>query len=479
VEYFSKACYEMIESGRQFAVNKLRTVFFPGRYRSAIFYDIPNSAQPIRLPIDYLTIMPCEMTVYEDGRLDIDWDGCSSAGYHSNNSSFPCILGNHIYTLLQDCLADGFFNQGLAYSFDLKVPRGTVLNPEIDKACSAWLTAVAAMTGGLSPVVTRAYFAKGFREEGFASKPTNGGMFAGGVDRNGNRFAVFNFEVNCSGTGGQSCQDGIGASMSVWNPEVNMSDCETFEHIWPLMWLGRGLWKDGGGYGKHRGGAAVESLYVIENEPQYIESGCIGSGDNVFVSPGLFGGYPGPARYRHTYINTNYKELVGERLPLPHREGDHPGSPDFTKMMKGELLRTPAQSASRVFGHYDLIHQSSGGGGGWGDALDRPIEAIEKDLEDQLTSEWTAGAVYHVALDPKTKKIDPKKTKKLREAERKARLKKGIPVKEFMKAQREKILKGDISEICKTAYNDCFQNSSRFLNEFRECWGLSEDFKGF
>jgi len=27
--------------------------------------------------------------------------------------------------------------------------------------------------------------------------------------------------------------------------------------------------------------------------------------------------------------------------------------------------------------------------------------------------------------------------------------------------------------------SDCFQNSSKFLNEFRECWGEPEDFKGF
>jgi len=111
--------------------------------------------------------------------------------------------------------------------------------------------------------------------------------------------------------------------------------------------------------------------------------------------------------------------------------------------------------------------------------LDRPMEDIEKDLEDQLISERTATGVYHVVLDPETRKIDPDKTRELREAERKARLKKAIPVKEFMKAQRDKILGKNISEICKKTYNDCFQNSSRFLNEFKECWGLPEDFEGF
>ena len=84
-----------------------------------------------------------------------------------------------------------------------------------------------------------------------------------------------------------------------------------------------------------------------------------------------------------------------------------------------------------------------------------------------------------MVLDPETRKIDPGKTRELREAERKARLKKAIPVKEFIEAQRGRILRKDISQICKKTYNDCFKNSSRFLNEFKECWGLPEDFEGF
>jgi acetone carboxylase alpha subunit len=479
IDYFERACYEMIESGRQFAVNKFKTVFFPGRYRSAGFYDVCNASQPVRIPIDQLIITPCEMNIHKDGRLDIDYDGSSSSGYHSNNSSFACTLGNHVFTFIQDCLYDGFFNQGLVYSINLNVPRGSCLNPEIDKACCMWQTACQAMAACVTPSLSHAYFAKGFREEGMAGKAQTSAMFAGGIDRDGQRFAGLNFEANTSGSPAQCSHDGLHAANAVWNPEVNMSDCETFEHIWPLMWLGRGLWKDGGGYGKHRGGSGVESLYVIEHEPLHIESGSVGSGDGVFTAPGLFGGYPAPSRYRYCYIKTNYREVVQKQMPLPHREGDDPTNPDFVKLMKGELLRTPGQSASRLFGNYDLIHQETGGGGGWGDPLDRPVEEIEKDLVDEIISERTARVVYCVAIDPETKKIDPEKTRELREAARKTRLRSGIPVEEFIKAQREKILRKDISEICKRTYNDCFKNSSKFLREFKECWGLPEEFEGF
>lgn len=351
--------------------------------------------------------------------------------------------------------------------------------PGIDKACSAWVTSVCAMASGLTPALARAYYAKGFREEGHASKPHNGGVFAGGLTKDGKGFAAYNFETNCSGAAGQSNMDGLSTSISVWNPEVNMSDCETFEHIWPLMWLGRGIWRDGGGYGRRNGGSGVESLYVIEHEPIHIESGTTCAGDAILPSSGLFGGYPAPSRYRYTFTGTNYKELVEQQKPLPHREGDDPANPDFCRLMEGELVRTFAQSASRVYGHYDLIHQVTGGGGGWGDPLERDLGDLAKDIEEQIISNRAIIDVYKAALDTETMTIDPEQTKENRAQERQARLVKAIPVSDFVATQQEKILSGDIPDICKQTYNDCFANSSKFLGQFKGSWGLPEDFKGF
>jgi acetone carboxylase, alpha subunit len=479
IDYFAQATTEMVESGRQFAVNKIKASLFPGRYRQVACYDVANATQPLRIARDYLTVMPLEATITAAGTINFDWEGCSPAGFHSNNSSLCSTIGNHIYTMLQDCLSDGFFNQGMQYSFDVHVPKGAVLNPDIGKACSAWLTIVAAVAGGITPVLARAFYSKGFREEGFASKPGNGGLFAGGLDKNGQIFTSYNFETNCSGAGAQSCYDGLNAATSCWNPEVNMSDAETYEHTWPLMWLGRGVLKDGGGYGRRRGGAPVESLYVIENEPQYIEAGASGSCDNVFVSTGLFGGYPAPSRYRYSYKNTNYKELVEKMQPLPHREGDDPSHPDFTRLVKGELVRGNAQDAAQRMAPYDLIMQSSGGGGGWGDPLERKTAEIAADLKAQLVSPLTVEKVYKVVFVPGTDTIDEEKTAAARDAERKARLARAIPVSDFMEAQRKKILSQELSAIAKTTYNEIFKISPKFLAEFKEFWSLPEDYKGF
>lgn len=478
VDYYKQAVVEMIEEGRRAAVAKIKQVLFPGRYRMPAFYDVPFGDQKLRLADDYLMHIPCEMIVGADGKLTFSYEGASSPGFHSNNASFPCTLGNHIYTLLQDVLYDTMFNNGLAYAFELNVPENSVLNPDIQYACSVWLAAISAIIGGVTPCLARAYYAMGYREEGFASKACTGAMFTGGIDQFGKQFAAFNFEYNSSGMGASSNMDGLFASNAMWNPESNLSDVEVFERIWPLIWLGRGIQVDGGGFGKYQGGASIASLYVVEHDVKYVESGCVASGDKVFTSPGLMGGYPAAARYRLCLKDTDYPDRVKNKLPLPHSEGDDPSNPEFAQLVKGTLVRSPAQSPSTLFKRYDIIYQSSGGGGGWGDPIERDPEKVKVAVDEGITSRRTAEKVYGVVFDG-AGNVDKEKTAAKREQIRNERKARGIPVKEYMEAERKRILAGDVPPLPKKMYNDCFSRSERFRQEFIEFWQLPQDFMGF
>jgi acetophenone carboxylase len=48
-----------------------------------------------------------------------------------------------------------------------------------------------------------------------------------------------------------------------------------------------------------------------------------------------------------------------------------------------------------------------------------------EDLKKNIVSEWTARQMYRVAYDEERRKVDPEKTKELRDAERHARLQRG------------------------------------------------------
>jgi N-methylhydantoinase B len=71
----------------------------------------------------------------------------------------------------------------------------------------------------------------------------------------------------------------------------------------------------------------------------------------------------------------------------------------------------------------DLVSLRSGGGGGWGDPLDRDPELVRMDVKNEYISIKVAREVYGVILDPDTLSIRWEETKKLREEMRRLRKK--------------------------------------------------------
>jgi hypothetical protein len=68
----------------------------------------------------------------------------------------------------------------------------------------------------------------------------------------------------------------------------------------------------------------------------------------------------------------------------------------------------------------------SGGGGGYGDVLERDTVMVMDDLRKEVISRWTAENIYHVAYDPETLEVDEEKTKQLRQKEREDRKSRGM-----------------------------------------------------
>jgi len=80
-----------------------------------------------------------------------------------------------------------------------------------------------------------------------------------------------------------------------------------------------------------------------------------------------------------------------------------------------------------------LIAGGTGGGGGYGDPLDRDPSAVMQDLENGVISHWAAKNVYKVAYDEKRLLVDEEKTNLLREQERMGRKARGLKFADFEK----------------------------------------------
>jgi acetone carboxylase alpha subunit len=70
--------------------------------------------------------------------------------------------------------------------------------------------------------------------------------------------------------------------------------------------------------------------------------------------------------------------------------------------------------------------------------------------------------------------VDPVKTEERRKQIRQERLKRGKPTREWMKEERERILRKEASVQVRHMYATSFALSEKFLNEFRTFWNLPE-----
>ena len=95
-----------------------------------------------------------------------------------------------------------------------------------------------------------------------------------------------------------------------------MGDVEVWEKSGPNMYMGRRIKANTGGFGRQRGGAGFESLFMIWDRKDY-EVQNIGT-TKMFTSIGLFGGYPGPTTHTHNLRGTDFLERAqaGEKYAV-------------------------------------------------------------------------------------------------------------------------------------------------------------------
>ena len=102
--------------------------------------------------------------------------------------------------------------------------------------------------------------------------------------------AVNSFEPAATGTGACAVKDGLNHAAAVWNPEGDMGDIEIWELAEPLLYLGRNVKTNSGGYGKYRGGCGFETLRMVWKAQDWT---MYFMGNGYMNSDwGLMGGYP-------------------------------------------------------------------------------------------------------------------------------------------------------------------------------------------
>jgi N-methylhydantoinase B len=196
---------------------------------------------------------------------------------------------------------------------------------------------------------------------------------------------IGNFGPLGGGWGAKLGEDGMSATVCLNDGDTHNAPNEQVEVKFPIVVERYALAQDSGGAGRHRGGLGIDRIVrartamtlntQIERahcKPWGLEGGLEGAGNEVWVRNG--------GTWKTDFPNA--KVLVA-------------------RLETGDAFRV-----------------RSGGGGGHGSPLERPIEIVAEDVKQGYVSIEAATALYGVVVDPTTLGVDVTATERLRASRR-------------------------------------------------------------
>ena len=311
--------------------------------------------------------------------MTIDLSGCSAERKAAINSR--TYAGARVaYKALTGPLDP--VNEGSFRALEVIIPEGNIMMARFPAPMAGWsgivptvVDAIVRALGGAMPDRVPA---------GHHGLLGGAVVFFGTHPKTRRRFVVQSIEGG--GWGGRPFEDGVSGTVSVCQGDVRNGSIEGIELKCPVVVESRALRTDSCGAGKFRGGLGIDMR--VRN---------LVEGRWNFEMPrrskcppwGLVGGTPG--------------EPGGYLLKRP-------GEREFT-MMAGSHIPVPINAEAIV---------RTGGGGGWGDPLERDPAQVADDVAEGLISASAARKLYGVALRGNLS-LDESATQRLRDRLRSVR----------------------------------------------------------
>jgi N-methylhydantoinase B len=183
------------------------------------------------------------------------------------------------------------------------------------------------------------------------------------------------------GFGGRATKDGPPGLVSLYGGGAKITPVEVNERRYPIAFDEWALWPDSGGPGKFRGGIGSRKTFrLLEGEARL---SCLGDRE-TYPPPGVLGGMPGAAHGLVKNAGTAREE-------------------NLTLKVVGHLLLAG-----------DTVTILAGGGGGYGDPLQRDPALVTEDIRQEYVTPEHATAVYGVVFSSEAT-VDEAATRKRRE----------------------------------------------------------------
>ena len=490
LDYYKRFVREVIEEGRLVLKERVKERLIPGRYRAASFIDLAykkEAWQPLA-KIDKVSNEPIEIIVKEDGIFSLSFEGASGPGANPMNCGKGAMEGGQWVLLTQILIYGDKVNDGAYLAVEKDYPLGTWSNPG-DPYLSyqaPWGNLIPAYTG-MMKCISYGLFSRGYREEvvsgyGFTGDAIQGGGIYSSGPLEGQRWSLSTFEISGQGLGASAVRDGLDWGYAMWNPESDLGDVETWELFQGgVPYLARKVKLNNAGHGKYRGGANYAGIAMVAFS-RGVELFRAREGLCFHGAGGMHGGYPNPTGYSLMATNTNMQEIVQNKKEYPLGDPD-PSNGDFERLLEGNIERKPwCMTYPVALQDYDLVHYCESGGPGYGDPLERNLESVKKDLDDEIYTNDYIYNIYGIVANYIDEKgewvIDEKATQTRREEMKKERKEKSMTFEEFWEYEKKKITEDKLHEAVKLMYSESLKLSTGYWGkEFREFWKLPEDFQ--
>ncbi len=251
-------------------------------------------------------------------------------------------------------------NEGSFRALKVIIPEGNIMMARFPAPMSGWSAIVPTVVDTIIKALARAMPDR--VPAGHHGLLGGAVVFFGVHPKTQRRFVVQSIEGG--GWGGRPGEDGESGTVSVCQGDVRNASIEGIELKCPVLVESRALRTDSGGAGKHRGGLGIDMHVRNLVEGRW-----------------------------------NFEHTRREQCPPWGMWGGNPGTHgDFLLRLPGENdFRSMAASHYPVPVESDVIVRT-GGGGGWGDPLEREASAVRDDVIEELISRGVAEEHYGVVL---------------------------------------------------------------------------------
>jgi N-methylhydantoinase B len=323
-----------------------------GVYEAESFYDDDSIVigEPVRIHAK---------VVVDGGHMTIDLSGCSQ--YRKGSINARTLAAARVaYKALTEPMEA--VNEGSFSALKVVIPEGNIMMAPFPAPMASWSlivpTVVDTIFKALAPAMKNGIAA------GHHALLGGSIVFFGAYPDTGKNFVLQSLEGG--GWGGRPFEDGESGSVTICQGDVRNAAIEAIELKFPVMVEKRGLRPDSGGPGKYRGGLGIEMRIrnFIEgrwNLPRPRRQKC--------PPWGMWGGRAG-------------------------------GVASFLLKRPNETEFCAVDSIMQAVPPETQVIAETGGGGGWGNPLERDASAVRWDVIEGLVSREAAERDYGVVLNP-------------------------------------------------------------------------------